>query len=371
MKLLILVNNYPGEKPSYAERFVHTRVAEYNKVHQCLVVSFKVPADYVFEGVPVVKLLDEAHFYSLLEEYLPDRILVHFALKRIIQMLKPVNIKIIVWVHGYEALGWYRRWFELNVGDIFSLVFVRKLISNLSQQISLRKFIHRSNKTQSINFIFVSRWMWRVTSTDTLSRILYKNIIPNPVDDHCFRYYPKPDEQRFRILIIRPFTSSKYALDMVRDTILGLVKEPVFEKMIFTIYGQGPMWEEMIAPLNPFNNIHLYNQLLDKTSMAGVFSNHGILLCPSRQDAQGVTMCEAMSCGLVPITSVNTAIPEFVQDGYSGYTTTSVHEMILRIKQLVARPDLFNTLSRQAAMSIRNKAGIDNVIRKEMSVILS
>lgn len=371
MRLLILVNNYPGEKPSYAERFVHARVAEYNKTHQCLVVSFKVPSDYVFEGVPVVMLLDEAHFYSILDEYRPDRILVHFALKRIIQMLKPVNIKIIVWVHGYEALGWYRRWYELKGGVIFSLVFIRKLMSNLSQQTSLRKFIQRSNRTQSIVFVFVSRWMWRVTSTDTLSRILYKHIIPNPVDDHSFPYFPKQEDKRFSILVIRPFTSAKYALDLVRDTILGLANEPGFEQLIFTIYGQGPSWEDITAPLKPYNNIHLHNQLLDKTSMAEVFSKHGILLCPSRQDAQGVTMCEAMSCGLVPVTSNNTGIPEFVEDGYSGYTTTSVHEMILRIQQLVARPDLFNTLSRQAALSIRKKAAIDDVINKELSVILS
>ena len=38
--------------------------------------------------------------------------------------------------------------------------------------------------------------------------------------------------------------------------------------------------------------------------------NNGIFICPTRQDAQGVSMCEAMSSGLVPITLYNTAIPE-------------------------------------------------------------
>ncbi|MDZ4707217.1 MAG: glycosyltransferase family 4 protein [Saprospiraceae bacterium] len=371
MRFLILVNNYPVEQPVYAERFVHARVSEYIKTHECLVASFKVPSDYIFEGVQVVRLQNEAHFYTILNEYRPDRILVHFALKRIIRMLQPVDKKIIVWVHGYEALGWYRRWFELKNTGIFSSGFVRKVISNMSQQYTLRRFIQRSNHTPSIVFVFVSRWMCRMTESDTFSRILYKKIIPNPIDDRCFTYSPKPDDHRFHILIIRPFTSSKYALDMVRDTILGLSNEPGFEKLKFTIYGQGPDWERITAAFKPFNNIRLHNHLMNKTALAEVFFNHGIFLCPTRQDAQGVTMCEAMSCGLVPITSANTGIPEFVQDGYSGYTTTSVNEMILRIKQLVARADLFQTLSGQAAQSIRKKAGIADIINSELSLIMS
>jgi len=371
MRFLILANNYPGEIPIYAERFVHARVVEYIKHHECLVVSFKAPSDYLFEGVQVVRLLEESHFYSIVKEYRPDRILVHFALKRIIHMLKPIETKIIVWVHGYEALGWYRRWFDLKTGDIFSIDFIRKILSNTSQQISLRKFILRSNKHHSVYFIFVSQWMLRITESDTFSRIRQKQIIPNPIDDHFFKYTPKADEQRFRILVIRPFVSAKYALDMVRDTLLGLVGDPIFESLHFTIYGQGPLWEEITASLKPYNNIDLHNHLLNKASMAEVFGTHGILLCPSRQDAQGVTMCEAMSCGLVPITSNNTAIPEFVQHGYNGYTASSVSEMIIRIKQLASQPETFQNLSRQAAKSIREKAGIDEIIKRELSVILS
>lgn len=371
MKFLVLVNHYPGEIPQYAERFVHTRVAEYIKQHECLVASFKVSGDYIFEGVPVVRLSDENHFYALLKDYRPDRILVHFALKRIIRMLKPVDIKIIVWIHGYEALGWYRRLFDVKFPDPFTWSFIRRLIGNTSQQLSLRSFIRRSNKHQSILFVFVSLWMWKTMEKDTLTRIQQRRIIPNPVEDLYFRYITKSNEQRYRILIIRPFTSPKYALDMVRDTLLGLAEDPVFEMLSITIFGQGPLWDEITRVLKPFNNIRLCNFFLNKAGMAEAFLDHGIILCPTRQDAQGVTMCEAMSCGLVPVTSKSSAIPEFVEDGYNGFTASSVNELILRIKQMVYDTDLFQRLSGNAAASIRAKAGMEDVIRKELEAITS
>lgn len=371
MKFLILVNNYPSPDDLYAEHFVHTRIKEYSKQHQCLVVSYKVKGDYEFEGVPVIQLNSAIYFNSILNKFQPDRVLVHFALKKCINLLRYLDYKIIVWVHGYEALGWYRRWFDIKLKNIFTLQFLKKIAGNTSQQYTLRRFIQQSNNHHKIDFVFVSDWMLRMTEADTFSRIRYRTIIPNPIDDHRFDYQVKDDSQRYRILLVRPFTSKKYALDIARDTILELATDPIFNQLEFSIYGQGPLWPEITHPLEKFKNVRLYNFFLNHEELRKAFIQHGLFLCPSRQDAQGVTMCEAMCSGLIPITSNHTGLTEFVQDDFNAYTTISAKEMAARIKQLASDPVLFQRLSHQAALSIRQKAGIDDVIRKEMAVILS
>ena len=46
-------------------------------------------------------------------------------------------------------------------------------------------------------------------------------------------------------------------------------------------------------------------------------ADHGVYLCPTRFDTQGVMLGEAMSSGMVTITNPVAAIPEFTDDASS------------------------------------------------------
>ncbi|PEY46240.1 hypothetical protein CN356_31825, partial [Bacillus cereus] len=75
---------------------------------------------YSFDGINVVEgnrncLLD------CIRDYNPDKILIHFIDKDMMSALEYLEFSYpsIVWVHGVEALGWYRRLFNLyNKGFI-------------------------------------------------------------------------------------------------------------------------------------------------------------------------------------------------------------------------------------------------------------
>lgn len=80
-------------------------------------------------------------------------------------------------------------------------------------------------------------------------------------------------------------------------------------------------------------------------------------------------MCEAMASGLVPVTSRNTAIPEFVMHGESGLLTESSDEIASALETLAANPALFARLSRGAAGDIRSLCAAESVTSRELRVL--
>jgi glycosyltransferase involved in cell wall biosynthesis len=86
-------------------------------------------------------------------------------------------------------------------------------------------------------------------------------------------------------------------------------------------------------------------------------------------DSQGVSMCEAMCSGLIPVTSHSTAIPEFVTDGVSGFLTHSPSEIVAAVLTLFHSPATFSRMSAAAADEVRRKAALDIVVDKELDVL--
>jgi glycosyltransferase involved in cell wall biosynthesis len=93
-----------------------------------------------------------------------------------------------------------------------------------------------------------------------------------------------------------------------------LSNEPFFNELEFRLIGDGALFEETVAPLRDYPNITVERRFLTQNEIAALHKEYGIFLCPSRWDSQGVSRDEAMSSGLVPVTSSIAAIPEFVDE---------------------------------------------------------
>ena len=79
-------------------------------------------------------------------------------------------------------------------------------------------------------------------------------------------------------------------------------------------------------------------------------------------------MCEAMSSGLVPISSDNTAIPEFLPAGYN-LAFNSPKDAAERIIQLIRDPEEFRRLSKEVSGFIRQKCSIEMTTDKELQLM--
>ena len=98
--------------------------------------------------------------------------------------------------------------------------------------------------------------------------------------------------------------------------------------------------------------------------------DHGVFLCPTRMDAQGVSRDEAMSSGLVPVTSNAAAVPEFVdtQCGFLAEPEDS-SQLANAIRVLHEEPATFMAMSRAAAARVRAQSGFEQTIRREIALI--
>lgn len=368
MKLLILDENYPHLDNLMGDVFVHVRAKEYAKRHTVQVFSFfhkKRALEY--EGIPVQFFDEITELAQAVAAFRPDKIIIHFYQSWMLEkIIKRETVPVIIWVHGYEALGWYRRLFNYSWYSPVLLSFIRR---NTYQQFHINRLIHFANKTGRVSFVFVSDWMRKIAEADSIARVKNKAIIANPIDTKLFAYKQKDAEQRKHILLLRSFGTRKYANDVSAEAIRILSKKPFFNELRFTIIGQGQLFKTITTPLQQFKNVTLEEKAVRQVLIPDLHATHGIFLCPTRQDAQGVSMCEAMSSGLIPITSFNTAIPEFVSHKTTGYLTGGANEVADAIEELFYNPDLFLKMSHQTAASIRSICSLDIIVKKELLII--
>lgn len=370
MKLLIIDNDYPNEHNLYGDVFVHVRVKEYQQLHECVAISLAAKNNFIYEGVTVKAFADIASANAFITGYQPDIILIHFVLKQFIEEIIPRHqCPYVVWVHGYEALSWRRRMFNYTWRNFIPQTFLLMVRSSRAQLKSVGSLIRQSNNGLPVHFVFVSNWMKRICEKDTAAKVNNYSIIPNPIDTALFQYRNKEAESRKHILLIRPFSTKKYATDIASEAIQILSGKAFFSDLKITIIGSGRYYEQHTAPLRSFANVTLINRFLTQSEMKEYHDRNGIFLCPTRQDAQGVSMCEAMSSGLVPITSNNTAIPEYVEHEVSGFLTKNAAQIAQSIEYLYHHPEKFTAMSAAAAERIKTTCSIQYITGVETKLL--
>ncbi|MGR5966738.1 glycosyltransferase [Bacillus cereus] len=173
------------------------------------------------------------------------------------------------------------------------------------------------------------------------------------------------------MLLIRPFHNRKYANDIAAKAIIELSKFSEFKDLEFSIYGEGKYFNKDTERLKRFQNVKINNRFLKQEEIADMHKKFGVFLCPTRQDAQGVSMCEAMASGLVPITSNNTAIPEFVDQNRAGFLTKGPKDIANAILSLYHDPVGFKEMSKKASNRINEICSYEVTIEKELDKIIN
>jgi glycosyltransferase involved in cell wall biosynthesis len=278
------------------------------------------------------------------------------------------RVMLTVWVHGAEIQVWQRREFEFERMDAKE-VARQKALSDRRREFWRAVLLEPHPNLQ---LVFVSQHFAEEVAADLdidLSRLSYR-IVHNFIDPRQFPYREKSPEMRKRVLSIRPFASRKYANDLSIQAILRLSRESWFGELDFCIVGDGELFDELTAPLWQFPNVRLERRFLTQGEIARLHAEYGVFLCPTRMDAQGVSRDEAMSSGLVPVTSAVAAVPEFVDASCGFLAPPEDHEALAEaIATLYRDPQRFQRLSQAAAQRVRAQSGYDQTIRRELEVI--
>lgn len=372
MNFLVLTNQYPKKTNLYRNGFVHQRVKAYSQSgHNTVIWVMNDQQDkeiYYFDGVMVIEG-NPIEFNRYMKEGNIDRILIHFLLENMVDALLNIDthIPVLVWVHGYEALKWNHRLFNpWNLSAWRGL----KIKENYSQLKAFKRF-NEKNNLKHVSYIFVSNWMKEMAEKDINTKFKNSYIIPNYINTELFNYKCKNEEQRKKILLIRPFHNRKYANDVAAKAIIELSKFPEFKDLEFSIYGEGKYFNIDTEQLKKFQNVKINNRFLKQDEIADMHKKFGVFLCPTRQDAQGVSMCEAMASGLVPITSNNTAIPEFVDQNRTGFLTEGPKDIANAILNLYHNPESFKDMSKKTSDRINEICSYGVTIEKELDKIVN
>lgn len=369
--VIVIARGYVSEEAPYCNGFVHSRVKAYIK--SGVETKVFVPSTtnkaytYFYEDVEVI-VGGRDKFVALVNKYDSVTVCVHFLDSCIIDYLKAGADRItkaIVFVHGYEALHWYQRIFAGTFAN-FTLFknFISYIYNNIRELRIIRKFL-KSNMIKC-EFVTVSEWM-RVQAENVWKchgEFLW-HIIPNYIDSEMFAY---SEGSAMNMLSIRPFSSGKYANDITATFIKKFKELECFSKVKITWIGKGVLYKKTTKSLETIPNVVLENRMLQPREIYDYHKQNGVFICPTRQDAQGVSMCEAMSSGLVPITLYNTAIPEYLPD-IKELACCNVDDMIVLARKLLEDEQWHRETAKACSEFIKEKCGYDNTIKREINLI--
>lgn len=370
LRVAVVCPAYPGGATDYGGEFVRARVVLYERFGlEPTVIVAPNRADEIdvgeLDGIRVVRT-DADGLAEALAKAAPEAIFVHHMESHLWSTLRSVAEKtpMVVWVHGFEARSWRELAGNLDEG------YVNAHLDDLEATDATRRTTMATVFAErGIVKVFVSNFMRGVAEGFAGQAARNARVIPNVVNEEVFPYQPREPESRFRILWVRSFAKRNYANDQSRDAILHLSKHPSFDQMHVTVVGDGRFFQASTAPLANFPNVHINRGFVSQEQLAELHAAHGIMLVPTRWDSQGLTCCEAMSSGLVPVTTRTAAVPEYVPED-AGMLCPPEDALALAdaILALQASPSTFLSMSRRAAAAA-GVCHIDRTISREAGIV--
>jgi glycosyltransferase involved in cell wall biosynthesis len=374
MRLLVISDNYPGPDLIYGDVFVHARVQAYQQSATVMVSgcdpTLPVERKFEYEGVPVHITLTETNFREVIQSFNPDVIAVHFITPIHLEVLLQSGKPLVIFCHGLDVTSWRRR--LMNYNGLGAIPYLWRFIGdNRKQMDAVKRLIRQARQRPDIQFVFVSKWLQAAAEQDLGMTIPRAHRISNGIDMNRFAYHEDAVDRRHKILLMRSFRARNYANDISIEAILHLSRRAIFADLEFVIYGEGYLFKTLTAPLRQFRNVALYEQFVPNAELPAIHRQHGIFLCLSRLDSQGVSMCEAMSGGLVPVASPIGGIPEFVKDDVSGCLVSDGAAAADRIEWLATHRDEFSRLSRAAHQAVKDTCDLAITSARELELMRS
>ncbi|RRW20048.1 FkbM family methyltransferase [Stutzerimonas stutzeri] len=365
---LVLTNNYPSYHNLYRNGFVHSRVKSYAKQGVNVdVLCFREKEKLEFREFEGQEVLtgDAAVLEKMLASGRYKSVLVHFMSPAMWDVLKYHidRVRVVCWLHGAEIHPWHRRAFNYTNDAQLQMA---KLESEKRMAFwnNVLKPMH-----SNLHLVIVSQTFAQEIMDDmgvVFDRHQY-TVIHNPIDTEVFNYVEKSEEQRKKILSIRPFASRQYANDVSVQAIIELSKKEFFRELEFRIIGDGMLFDETLEPLRQFDNVTIEQRFLTHNQISKLHKEYGVFLCPTRWDSQGVSRDEAMASGLVPVTNAVAAIPEFADESCAILAPEDDSVAIAEgIARLVGNPQLFSTMSKAAVSRVEQKTASILIIEQEI-----
>jgi glycosyltransferase involved in cell wall biosynthesis len=188
-------------------------------------------------------------------------------------------------------------------------------------------------------------------------------VVPTGVDTDFFTpAWERPANPRLRVL----FVGSLYEF---KGPQVLLQAAPLFPDADFIIAGAGYMAQELKERAGRawLANVHLTGSL-DRDRLLQELQRADVFFFPSRSEGSPKVILEAAACGL-PVVARKDYEPETVIDGETGYLSASDEEGIVRLGELLRRPDLRRSFGR-ASRKLAERFDWDTIVPRWEEIFL-
>lgn len=370
---VVLAPTYP-KTWSHGGEFIRTRVHAYVASGlKGVVIEYSLPAgsqpslirdtDTPIASIPpsrlpeVVSILAERTYPVLVHSPTPEvQDLIHAHLD---------GRRVAVWFHGYEVRD-HRRLHGNSTIKEAALLKTQRDELNATRFAAAAKLM----ADPSLTVVFVSEYQRSVSELDVGVPALKSLVIPNFIDaEHYVGRVRRPEESS-RILLMRSFNVRNYGNDIATRALEILSTRPGFSELQVTIRGFGPLFRKKVSPLSHLPNVVIQERYSSAAEMAMLHYDHGVFLCPSRFDTQGVMLGEAMASGMVAVTNPVAAIPEYSDESTTIYASPDDPLAFAEALWFVTRhPEVMEPISRAAMERVRRQCGRAATIDREIELI--
>jgi glycosyltransferase involved in cell wall biosynthesis len=367
--LAIIVPTFPTATKGYGGQPIERRLSYYRSAgfDVTVVVASRSPGVAEDrEGIRILHTRPE-ELLSVVHDVNPSQVCIHHPLPEHWTVAKELidRVPVHLWIHGFEARDWRELEYNFTPQEIADQAFKLDAIT-----FDRREAIREAFTNRAVTKIFVSDYMKTVAESFAGIPAENSRIIHNVIDANSFVYEAKTASDRLNILSVRSFARRNYATDLIQSTIELLADEPFFDDLTFSIFGDGQHFDEDTVDLVGLPNVSVTRRFLDAQGMASEFKRHGVILIPTRWDSQGMTMGEAMSAGLVPVSNGVAAIPEFADEQCAFLAgPDDVRGLADGITRMYREPDLFLSMSAAAARRARAQCGPESTVQLEIELL--
>lgn len=169
-------------------------------------------------------------------------------------------------------------------------------------------------------------------------------VLHNSIDNTVFREQEK-NIVREGILYVGRIDFASKGVDYLIDIMKSIVKK--FPDIVITILGEGPDEEELSKRIKNNNLQKNFFLVGTKSNVEEYYYNAKVLLVPSRFEAFGLIIVEAMQCGL-PVVAFKNKGPNEIMTGRLNELLISkpnVEEFAKKVVCLIENQDFWNQMS--------------------------
>jgi glycosyltransferase involved in cell wall biosynthesis len=224
----------------------------------------------------------------------------------------------------------------------------------------LQTWISRSNGKQNLQDRLKKAWLNRADRVIAISKAVRERCFPlatlihNPYRENDFRIIPGIEKTKDFIFLGR-LVSDKGADIAIHamELLIGqeMKNSPDGSRRSLTLVGDGPersTLETLVKEKNLQEYIH-FTGSMGGEELVKCLNRHRFLLVPSVwEEPFGIVALEGMACGCIPIVSDGGGLPDAVGNAGLIFRRGDVHDLSMRIQELLNNPDLIQKLKNAA-----------------------